>query len=92
MEHFEARDRLDMTWFYNAAQQAVRGEQDSDGNGRTDVWFDYAQGKLTQVKQDTNADGKPDLWENYDLAEALVRRARDLNFDGVPDQVEQPNR
>jgi len=28
---------------------------------------------------------KPDSWEEYDESEALVKRSRDLNFDGEPD-------
>jgi len=31
------------------------------------------------------------LWEEYDESEALVKRARDLNFDGEPDIEEMEN-
>nr|NJM03976.1 hypothetical protein [Desulfobacula sp.] len=37
------------------------------------------------MQEDTNFDGKPDVWEDYDEIEALVKRAKDLDFDGTPD-------
>jgi hypothetical protein len=40
------------------------------------------------VEEDTNKDGKPDLWETYDESEALIKREKDLDFDGKPDIVD----
>lgn len=53
-----------------------------------DTWFFYENGRVTAVEEDTNKDGLPDLWEQYDEAEALVKRERDLDFDGTPDVVD----
>jgi hypothetical protein len=74
-----------MVWFYAKDEILVRGEEDRDQDGRTDIWYLYENGLLTQVHEDTNADGKPDLWENYDETQALVKRKKDLDFDGIPD-------
>jgi hypothetical protein len=40
---------------------------------------------LISVEEDTNKDGRPDLWEAYDKSEALIKRQKDLDFDGKPD-------
>jgi hypothetical protein len=45
---------------------------------------------VTSVEEDTNEDGKPDVWETYDEAEALIKREKDLDFDGYPDIAEGP--
>lgn len=80
--------RLNLTWYYNSSGQADRAEKDSDGDGKPDLWFYYIANRIHKVEEDTNRDGKPDLWEEYDESEALVKRSKDLNFDGTPD-VEQ---
>jgi len=78
-----------MIWLYDDEEKAVTAEKDREGDGRPDIWYRYRAGKLTQLEEDTNRDGKPDLWEFYDESEALIRRARDFNFDGQPDLVEE---
>ncbi len=40
------------------------------------------------MQEDTNYDGKPDLWEEYDETRAVVKRKKDLDFDGMPDFVD----
>jgi hypothetical protein len=40
------------------------------------------------VQEDTNLDGKPDLWEAYDETQAIVKREKDLDFDGTPDFID----
>ena len=40
---------------------------------------------MVRVEEDTNANGKADLWEYYDESEALIKRSKDLNLDGVAD-------
>ena len=87
-EKHEAVDHLDITWFYNQAEEAIRAEEDHSGDGRVDTWYHYHNGSLTTVEVDTNADRKPDLWEEYDESEAIVKRSIDINFDGRPDIVE----
>jgi len=52
------------------------------------LWYFYENGRLKAAEEDTNGDGKPDLWEAYDESEALLKRSRDLDFDGIPDIVE----
>jgi hypothetical protein len=74
-----------MTWYYNKEEEAIRAEKDTDKDGRIDTWFYYRDGAIHRVEEDTNGDGKPDLWEEYDEAEALVKRSKDLNYDGTPD-------
>jgi antitoxin component YwqK of YwqJK toxin-antitoxin module len=80
-----------LTWFYTSAGEAVRAEEDVDGNGKTDVWYFYSSGRLARVEEDTNQDGKPDLWETYDTTETLVKRKKDLDFDGIPDFTDGPS-
>jgi antitoxin component YwqK of YwqJK toxin-antitoxin module len=90
-EKHEAVDYLNITWFYNEAEEAIRAEEDHSGDGHVDTWYHYHNGSLTTVGEDTNADGKPDLWEEYDESEAIeamVKRLIDLNYDGKPDVVE----
>ena len=87
-ERHEAVDHLDITWFYNGDEEAIRAEKDLAGDGRVDTWYHYHKGSLITVEEDTNADGKPDLWEEFDESEAMIRRSIDLNFDGKPDVVE----
>jgi len=84
-ERHEAVDHLDITWFYNGDEEAIRAEKDLTGDGRVDTWYHYHKGSLITVEEDTNADGKPDLWEEFDESEAIVKRSIDLNFDGKPD-------
>jgi hypothetical protein len=50
-----------------------------------DIWFYYEGGRVVRVEEDTNRDGRADVWEEYDESEAIVKRARDLNYDGEPD-------
>ncbi len=52
------------------------------------MWYYYHKGRLASVEEDTNEDGRPDLWEKYDESEAMVKRSRDLNFDGKADLEE----
>ncbi len=97
-EHFNGKGKLikseeddegvgcfTVTWFYNNAEEAIRAEKDNNRDGRVDTWYYYDKGNLKTVEEDTNADGRADLWEEYDLSEAVVKRSRDLNFDGEPD-------
>jgi antitoxin component YwqK of YwqJK toxin-antitoxin module len=58
-EKHEAADRMDTTWFYNEAEEAIRAEKDHTGDGSVDTWYYYHKGNLTTVEEDTNADGKP---------------------------------
>jgi hypothetical protein len=46
---------------------------------------------VRRIEEDTDGNGKPDLWEEYDQAEALVKRSKDLNDDGQPDMEETIN-
>jgi len=84
----EARDAAGpvlMTWYFNAAGNAVRAEQDSDTDGRVDIWFYYEQGRIVKVEEDSNRDGKVDLWETYEGDEQMILRTKDLDFDGTAD-------
>jgi antitoxin component YwqK of YwqJK toxin-antitoxin module len=87
-EDDEGVGRFTITWFYNDAEEAVRAEKDNNNDGNVDTWYHYNRGSVIIVEEDTNADGKPDLWEEYDESEALVKRSKDLNFDGEPDVEE----
>ncbi len=40
------------------------------------------------MQEDTNFDGKPDLWEEYNETQTIVKREKDLDFDGMPDFVD----
>jgi hypothetical protein len=76
---------LNLTWHYDADENAILAEKDSDGDGRTDVWYYYEKDRITRVEEDRNRDGKPDLWETYDAAQVVVMRSEDLDFDGTVD-------
>ena len=85
----ELRDgRPWLIWYYEPGEILVRGEQDKNQDGNVEIWYLYENGRLTTVKEDTTLDGKPDLWETYDETQAMVKRERDLDFDGIPDFVE----
>ena len=88
-EEPDENGRFALSWIYDETESAVRAERDRDGNGVPDVWFAYEQNRVVTVAEDTNGDGRPDMWEAYDGAEALVKRSRDLNFDGTPDVEER---
>jgi len=77
--------KANLTWFYNVAEEAIRAEKDNNHDGHVDTWYHYDKGNVKIVAEDTNADGKPDLWEEYNESEALVKRSKDLNFDGEAD-------
>jgi antitoxin component YwqK of YwqJK toxin-antitoxin module len=74
-----------LTWFYDSREIPIRGEEDKTCDGKIETWYLYENGVLKQVREDTNGDGKPDLWEEYDDTQAIVKREKDLDFDGVPD-------
>jgi antitoxin component YwqK of YwqJK toxin-antitoxin module len=76
---------LNLTWRYDAEENAVAAEKDSDGDGLADIWYYYENGHVKRVEQDRNKDGKPDLWETYDAAQVLVHQSEDLDFDGTAD-------
>jgi hypothetical protein len=78
-----------LIWFFDATETAVRAEKDRDDDGQIDIWYHYRQNRLTALAEDTDGDGQPDLWEEYDQAEALVKRSKDLNHDGVADVEEK---
>ncbi|MFU8769288.1 MAG: hypothetical protein ACNA7H_06080, partial [Desulfotignum sp.] len=78
-----------LTWYYEPGEILVRGEEDKNQDGHVEIWYLYENGRLTTVKEDTTLDGNPDLWETYDETQAIVKRERDLDFDGIPDFVEQ---
>jgi antitoxin component YwqK of YwqJK toxin-antitoxin module len=77
-----------MTWFYEPGEILVRGEEDKNQDGHVQIWYLYENGRLRTVKEDTTLDGNPDLWETYDDTQAIVKRERDLDYDGIPDFVE----
>ena len=77
-----------ITWFYDAEESLVRGEEDKNGDGIAEICYLYDKGNLKSVQEDTNQDGKPDLWEEYDETQAVVKRQKDLDFDGMPDFVD----
>jgi antitoxin component YwqK of YwqJK toxin-antitoxin module len=85
-EHLQGKPWL--TWYYEPGEILVRGEEDKNQDGAVDIWYLYENGRLTTVKEDTTLDGKPDLWETYDETRAIVKRERDLDYDGIPDFVE----
>jgi len=80
-----------VTLSFNAKQDKERVESDTDLNGSIDTWEYYQHGKLARMQKDHTGDGKPDLCEEHDKSEALVKRSRDLNFDGEPDTVDTPS-
>jgi len=89
MEDRDADGRWDMVWYYDANGKLQRAEKDSDADKRVDIWYYYESGRLSGVSEDTNGDSRPDVWEDYDASETLVKRKKDLDFDGVADIEEQ---
>jgi hypothetical protein len=86
-EKTQGKTRL--TWFYDEDEVLIRGEEDKNQDGRTDIWYLYDKGHLVQVQEDTNQDNKVDLWEEYDNTQSMIKRQRDLDFDGTPDFVDE---
>ena len=76
---------LNTVWFYSETEEGIRAEIDNNNDGNVDVWYFYEHGRVNSVEEDTNGDGKVDLWEEYDDAEAIVKRKKDLDYDGIPD-------
>jgi hypothetical protein len=100
VEYYTAKGGLDrieerkqgketLTWFYDTEEVLIRGEEDTNQDGRTDIWYLYEKGILTEVREDTNQDGRADLWETYDQTQAIVKRQKDLDFDGTPDFTDE---
>ena len=85
-EHRQGKPWL--TWYYEPGEILVRGEEDKNQDGAVEIWYLYENGRLTMVEEDTTLDGNPDLWETYDETQAVVKRERDLDYDGTPDFVE----
>lgn len=83
-----ASGTLNLTWRYDENETPIQAGKDGNGDGRPDTWFFYEKGRLSRVEEDTNQDGRPDLFEHYDRSEALVKKEKDLNFDGVTDVTE----
>ena len=80
---------MNIIWYSDSNEKAVKAEKDSNLDGKTDTWFYYRDNMVTSVEEDTNHDGKPDLWEIYDESESLVQTKKDLDYDGTPDIVEE---
>ncbi len=80
---------LNLTWRYDADESAVLAEKDTDGDGRIDLWHHYEDGRIIRVEEDRNRDGRPDLWEYYNSDQSVVRREKDLDFDGTADIQER---
>ena len=85
-EHRQGKPWL--TWYYEPGEILERGEEDKNQDGAVEIWYLYENGRLTMVEEDTTLDGNPDLWETYDETQAVVKRERDLDYDGIPDFVE----
>jgi hypothetical protein len=83
--------KINITWYYNDQEEAVRAEKDDNGDGNIELWFHYNNGFVTMVEEDRNLDGKADLWEIYDESEVLVQTKKDLDYDGIPDIIEEMN-
>jgi len=83
------KGRAAITWFYDTSGHLIRGEEDTNLDGLVDTWYLYNKGTLTGVREDTNHDGRADLWEKYDNTQALIKREKDLDFDGIPDFTDQ---
>jgi len=77
-----------LTWFYDEQELLVRGEEDRNRDGMVEIRYLYEKGILKCVQEDNNKDGKPDLWEESDETQAVVKREKDLDFDGIPDFVD----
>jgi hypothetical protein len=77
--------KTSLTWFYGKDERLAQAQEDKNRDGRVDIWYHYENGRLKCVEEDTNGDGKPDLWETYDETQAIVKREKDLDFDGKSD-------
>ena len=52
-------------WEFYTANQLVRVEQDTSGDGRVDTWETYEGGALKTAAYDENGDGRPDRRLTY---------------------------
>ena len=85
MEDKDADGDWEMKWYYNAQGRYQRAEADTDADNRMDTWYDYADGRITRISKDTNDDGNPDVWDHYGASQKVIKRQRDLDFDGKVD-------
>ena len=63
-------------------------EMDTNHNGRIDTLSYYSRGVLVREEIDTNHDGKVDLWVYISEGIYIERYARDTNYDGIIDVVQ----
>ena len=68
----------------------VFAEKDLTGNGAPDAWYSYEQGRLSEIRRDTTGDGSADVWEIYGENQQLLKRSKDLDYDGVADIHTEP--
>ena len=73
----------DLWIYYNPlkADEIVRQEEATKGDGRVDVWSYSKNGKLVRREVDNRGDGRPDTIYYYD-DEKLVREERDETGEG----------
>ena len=73
--------RVDVTIFFNAKEEKVRVESDTDFSGQVDAWEYYDGQVLVRAERDSNNDGKVDLKVYYQKSERQ-RLIQDRDFDG----------
>ena len=73
--------KVDVTIFFNAREEKVRVESDTDFSGRVDAWEYFADQVLVRAERDTNNDGQVDLKIDYHDAERQ-RMIQDRDHDG----------
>ena len=59
-------------WEFYTANQLVRVEQDTSGDGRPDMWETYEAGALKTAAYDENNDGKPDRRLTYNDGQLVL--------------------
>jgi len=79
--------KIDRITYFDRAGKISKLEKDSDGDGRFEIVTLFKDSEPFEQLKDSN--GKPDVWEEYDDTEALIKRKRDLDFDGRPDTEEK---
>lgn len=79
--------RVDLTTYYEGAEQKQREAMDLDFDGKVDSVFFYEGGVNVRRERDLDGDGRTDVWLYYEK-ERLVRKERDSNRDGRVDYWE----
>ena len=91
VEHVEVSSTSDEhhidRWEFYQANQLVRVEEDTNGDGRVDSWETYENGTIKTASFDENGDGVPDRRLTYDNGELVLIETQPDGRGGFANRV-----